>query len=308
MDQQRSPRYPSVSLSDAITATRSLWTKEKRTAVVGDVLAKAIGYKSNSGPARSLIGAMRQYGLLEKHGNGLRLSEVAMQILHSADGSPDQVSAIREAALTPELFRDLDTTHADASEDAITSYLILRRGFSDGGARLAASAYKDTLSLAKPIDKGYTSKREGREEPPPPAALRKVGDFVQWESQGVLQFLEPKRVREISDDGNWAFVDGSNTGVPVKELTVVADKLDSQNQMGVAPPRPRTMVEAQQASGQVPAIPVGRMQDVFSLAEGPVTIQWPASLSAESYEDFSGWLDLLKRKIGRSVAKIEPKP
>jgi hypothetical protein len=45
------------------------------------------------------------------------------------------------------------------------------------------------------------------------------------------------------------------------------------------------------------------MQDVFSLTEGPVTIQWPASLSAESYEDFSGWLDLLKRKIGRSVVR-----
>ena len=42
-------------------------------------------------------------------------------------------------------------------------------------------------------------------------------------------------------------------------------------------------------------------QDVFSLGEGPVTIQWPASLSPESFQDLSAWLDILKRKIGRSV-------
>ena len=42
-------------------------------------------------------------------------------------------------------------------------------------------------------------------------------------------------------------------------------------------------------------------EDIFSLAEGPVVIQWPAKLSSESFEDFSAWLELLKRKIGRSV-------
>jgi hypothetical protein len=45
----------------------------------------------------------------------------------------------------------------------------------------------------------------------------------------------------------------------------------------------------------------GVRQDLFSLSEGTVSIQWPASLSAESFEDLSAWLDILKRKIGRSV-------
>jgi hypothetical protein len=90
---------------------------------------------------------MRQYGLLEKNGDGLRLSDVAMRIVHGTPGAPDQAQAIQEAALFPELFKDLHESHADASEDAIKSYLILNRGFSESGARLAASAYKDNLSL-----------------------------------------------------------------------------------------------------------------------------------------------------------------
>lgn len=39
----------------------------------------------------------------------------------------------------------------------------------------------------------------------------------------------------------------------------------------------------------------------FSLDEGDVVIQWPANLSKDGYEDFCDWIDLLKRKIGRSV-------
>lgn len=43
--------------------------------------------------------------------------------------------------------------------------------------------------------------------------------------------------------------------------------------------------------------------DVFSLTEGTVSISWPKSLSAESFHDLSDWLDLLKRKIERTVIR-----
>jgi hypothetical protein len=46
-------------------------------------------------------------------------------------------------------------------------------------------------------------------------------------------------------------------------------------------------------------------QDIFSLAEGQATIQWPATLSPESFQDLSDWIDIVKRKIGRSVKATE---
>jgi hypothetical protein len=45
--------------------------------------------------------------------------------------------------------------------------------------------------------------------------------------------------------------------------------------------------------------------EVFNLPEGAVTIQIPASLSADSFEDLVAGLDLFKRKIGRMVAKAQ---
>lgn len=48
----------------------------------------------------------------------------------------------------------------------------------------------------------------------------RVGDLVQWESQGALQFPKPLRVRMVSDDGQWIAVEGSKTGIPMNEVIV----------------------------------------------------------------------------------------
>ena len=51
----------------------------------------------------------------------------------------------------------------------------------------------------------------------------------------------------------------------------------------------------------------GTKQDVFTLEEGQAVLQWPSSLSADSYEDLKDWVTLALRKIKRSVgAKSEP--
>ena len=90
----------------------------------------------------------------------------------------------------------------------------------------------------------------------------------------------------------WGFVERSNTGMPVSEL-----KPPSPAQV---PPKPRTLVEIDSLLPK----PEFR-QDLFSLPEGAVTVTWPGSLSPDSYQDFGDWLDILKRKIGRSVLKPE---
>lgn len=48
-----------------------------------------------------------------------------------------------------------------------------------------------------------------------------VGDFVQWTSDGIDQFKVPRKVVGLFPGGTHAQVFGSNTGVPLSELTVV---------------------------------------------------------------------------------------
>ncbi len=44
----------------------------------------------------------------------------------------------------------------------------------------------------------------------------KVGDMIDWESDGILMNAEPMRVREILDE--WVFVEGSLTGIPIDQV------------------------------------------------------------------------------------------
>jgi len=104
-----------------------------------------------------MIAALRQYGLLSKQAGGWSLSDTAMEIIHNSEGSQEQVKAIQDAALQPDLFRDLFSSHPHASEDAIKSYLILKKGFLDSGARQAAAAYRETIAFAKLTESGYTA-------------------------------------------------------------------------------------------------------------------------------------------------------
>ncbi len=48
----------------------------------------------------------------------------------------------------------------------------------------------------------------------------KKGIFAQWTSQGVQQWQEARRIVHVSDDGQYAFFDGSMTGVPVEQLEI----------------------------------------------------------------------------------------
>ncbi len=66
---------------------------------------------------------------------------------------------------------------------------------------------------------GDINEGDGGDNPPPPSP--KVGDYVQWTNNGVDQFVEPRKIVGITDDGEYAYVEGSKTGAPMSELAVL---------------------------------------------------------------------------------------
>jgi hypothetical protein len=49
-------------------------------------------------------------------------------------------------------------------------------------------------------------------------------------------------------------------------------------------------------------------QEVFTLSEGDVVLQWPSEMSPESYTDFKDWLDLIARKVQRAAQTPKTDP
>ncbi len=46
----------------------------------------------------------------------------------------------------------------------------------------------------------------------------KEGIMVNWVSQDTNQWDQPRKITNMSEDGQWAFVEGSSTGIPISQL------------------------------------------------------------------------------------------
>jgi len=161
MAKHRSPAYPATGLSEAIERVRRLFDKEKRTLVQPLVAATDLGYKSLNGPSRTMLSALKKYGLIEELKQGLRVSDLAVAILHPTS-EEQRLAALREAAVRPDLFRELQQTHANGSNDNIAHFLI-QRGFSAQAATQAVTAFRDTMVVAKLDASGNNPPEDGAE-------------------------------------------------------------------------------------------------------------------------------------------------
>lgn len=145
MAKTRSPNYPAISLREAIDLVSKLHQAEGRSPVDAYGAVSALGYQGLSGASRTKLSGLRKFGLVEDTTAGLRVSDLAMAILRPR--TPDEErAALRTAATTPTLFRDL-AEYPDASDGNLVNRL-MREGFTESGAKLAVASYRETMSLA----------------------------------------------------------------------------------------------------------------------------------------------------------------
>ncbi|MGE0154555.1 MAG: hypothetical protein AB7R90_18205 [Reyranellaceae bacterium] len=292
----RSPSYPNMALGEAIEAVGKIERQYRSAPVDRTVAAKLIGYTVLSGPANKALAALASYGLLDRAGKGeARVTERARDILHA--GSEEQRKVrILEAALEPELFRELRERFegiAVPPEDGVITYLN-RQGFNPNAVRPAARAFLETMSYLEELNviNSQNVTRSSNQDPPRHSGGAAVGDLVQWEVSGVIQLPEPRRVRAISDDGNWVFVEQSETGIPMEQVIV-------EQKGGKSDVKPPILPLA-----EMPIIK-GTRREVFALDEGDVVLTFPDNLSKTSFEDLDAYLKVFISKMRRRAESQE---
>lgn len=93
-----------------------------------------------------------QFNLLEKAGKGdVKVTQLSVDILHGIDPA-DREQAMLEAALAPQLFKDIHDRFPDGipSENAIRSYLI-QQDFMDAAIAPAITAFMETYRSVQNI-------------------------------------------------------------------------------------------------------------------------------------------------------------
>lgn len=225
--KDRSPPFPFIGLRNAIERTVSFEEYFKRHPAPLDKVGPAWGMKPASSQAAQTLGAIRAYGLVEYDVlNGQRVAKLTedARIYLRAQQDSIRKEILMRLALNPKPFAKYwERWGADRPPNPVClDELTIVDIFTDSAARTFLRVYDETIAFAGLEDRN-DDQEVAAERPVAHKDSRvvpQIGDWVQWDSGGQLQFAEPRRVRALTDDEQWLFVDGSETGVPVSEATV----------------------------------------------------------------------------------------
>src|SRR5712691_11143068 len=128
-------KFPPLLLKDAVEAIEKLFTEIQRTEVDGVTASKALGYSGENGAARTKLGALNSYGLIERGKKMVKVTELGVSMAHPLGDSRQK--GLKEAALKPPLFKEIWDNHRQCSESVLASTLI-HKGFEAASAAQAA--------------------------------------------------------------------------------------------------------------------------------------------------------------------------
>jgi hypothetical protein len=290
----RGPSYPYVGLEEAIGLTRKVYEYAKRgPAPVEALTTEAFKYSATSSSGIKVMAALKSFGLIEDasgtNGKSVKLTQRAIRILLDDPESSERKEEIKNAAIEPKWYEYCWKKWGPEMPPAMKHHLLVEHGFVDSTVDGFLKDYRATVSFAGLLDDKIFSNQDKSEDQSKP--LHKAGDYVQWESQGVLRMPTARKFVRYSDDGKFGFVEGSLTGIPSGELIAAESPILPVLSPDIAP------AKINSSQGEV------KMQtDIITLADGiTIQLQWPSVISKDAYDDFEYQLEGFKRRVKRAI-------
>src|SRR5437899_1339094 len=112
-------KFPPLTLKDAVEAIQKLFTEIQRTELDGTTASKALNYASENGAARTKLGALNSYGMIDRGKKMVKVTELGIGIAHPLGDSRQR--GLKAAALRPSLFKEIWEKHRECSEPVLAS-------------------------------------------------------------------------------------------------------------------------------------------------------------------------------------------
>jgi hypothetical protein len=252
MDKRnRSPNYPALSLPDAIGRVSTLYKNIHTHAAPREVVAKALGYKSLSGPSATAISSLAKYGLIERAGEELKVSERSLRIIHP-HSDLERIKAIKEAARDPELFAEIFERFSEAMpNDELLRNFLARKSFVPSAASTVILSFRETLEFVNRESLAYDSRNEPiPEDVPMSSATLTPPSPVVVQQASVLHTNERPIGRYDFEDGSYVrIIVGGDIGTDAA-LDMVATLIELKRRE-LAKGKSREMVPIPPANGNV---------------------------------------------------------
>ncbi len=243
--RDRSPKFPYIGLAKAIERIEVLHAKAKRYDVRVADIAKDWDMSAKSSSTDRTVAAIQSFGLIEDSGSGdnrkIKLSELGARILNDARPGVRE-TLLAEAAMKPQAIAEYAHKWEEGRPDEAhaLSQLQFEGGFTSEAAKIFLRVFDETIRFtsARQYDKKSDSEAEEVREKKLPDREPEIGDLVQVEIDGGLSLEHPARLRavETHNGQKWAFVVGSETGIPMEQVVVHTKGTRPSLSGGMVPP------------------------------------------------------------------------
>ncbi len=175
MSGHRSPNCPQISFEEAILKGRKVYEKEQTHDAPKAAVAEDLGYSGLNGRALSMIGALRQYGILEGNSEALRVTEDAVAFYELDEGT-ERTEAMERMIFRPPFFDALRQTFPGTPpSEATLKHHLIKEGFLPRAAEDVVRVYRANIALVVGAPKRVNAEVEQEEIlltqpllPPPP--------------------------------------------------------------------------------------------------------------------------------------------
>lgn len=153
--RKKSPRAPSMALSEAIDGALKIYLQDRRHPIPVELAAQHLGYKgANNGAAVKALASIRYFGLLGRPQEGQLAVEKEVEDYHFAPHPEQKAQLVRKWLLTPPIFAEVLTKFADGlPSDSALKYDLIQRGFLPDAAEAMVGVLKNSVEFAHYYDK-----------------------------------------------------------------------------------------------------------------------------------------------------------
>jgi hypothetical protein len=135
-----------MTLNDAIERIRRVYKRQQTHAEAPEVIAQALGYTTLNGASKGVIATLKQYGLLEAAGNGLRVSDQSVSILELPDSDPDRQRVLSTIMLNPAVCAELHRGFGDELPPN-AKLVLVKKGFTPKAADEIVRIYRSNFQF-----------------------------------------------------------------------------------------------------------------------------------------------------------------
>lgn len=167
--RKKSPRAPSMALSEAIDAALKIYSQDRRHPIPVELAAQHLGYKgANNGAAIKALASIRYFGLLGRPQEGQLAVEKEVEDYHFAPHPEQKAQLVRKWLLTPPVFAEVLNKFADGlPSDSALRYDLIQRGFLPDAAEALVGVLKSSVEFAHYYDKQSPCTVDGPESAKP---------------------------------------------------------------------------------------------------------------------------------------------